>query len=76
MDRYTRIRKIGAGAFGEVMLARDNTNGEEVAIKHLYIRDESTRGASCFGVLYCFASMRQSANEQSGCKMSGVNWKS
>ena len=31
--RYTLLHTIGVGAFGKVRLAKDNTNGRQVAIK-------------------------------------------
>lgn len=33
MERYTRVRKVGSGSFGEVFEGLDNETGEVVAIK-------------------------------------------
>lgn len=33
MERYTRLRKVGSGSFGEVYQGVDNETGEAVAIK-------------------------------------------
>ena len=38
--KYKLGKKLGAGAFGEVFIAKDNTTGEDVAIK---IEDNRTR---------------------------------
>jgi serine/threonine protein kinase len=33
MERFTRLRKVGSGSFGEVYQGVDNETGEAVAIK-------------------------------------------
>ena len=33
MERFTRLRKVGSGSFGEVYQGLDNETGEAVAIK-------------------------------------------
>ena len=38
--QYTRIRKIGEGAFGQVVLATCNTTGDTVAIKKVRLRSD------------------------------------
>ena len=39
-DKYEKIEKIGEGTYGYVYKARDNTNGEIVALKKIKLENE------------------------------------
>lgn len=42
-EGYTEIKSIGSGAFGEVLLCRNNKTKEEVAVKKIIFKDENEK---------------------------------
>lgn len=38
MDKYTKIRQIGEGAFGKAILVRKKNDGKQYVIKEINIR--------------------------------------
>ena len=53
--RYQRIKKLGAGAMGEVSLVRDNDIGRTVAVKQLAARTRNVGSASSLPCWTCNA---------------------
>ena len=46
-EKYKIGKKLGAGAFGEVYIAKDTATGEDVAVK---VEDNRTRHHSWFAI--------------------------
>lgn len=42
--RYRVLRRLGEGAFGEVLDAVDTVTGEAVALKRIFVRDSPRPG--------------------------------
>lgn len=35
MEKYTKIKSIGEGAFGKALLVRDKSNGQQYVVKEI-----------------------------------------
>ena len=44
MDRYTRVRKIGEGAYGKALLVKGKTDGRQYVIKEINLSKMDRRG--------------------------------